>query len=633
MAKKNAPDSGSWPYAEELLDRGDPAFVAEVRRLTDADRLGALAARWLAEAGRPAGRQLLFHYLDLPLNAFRHEALVKRLFKSAEQAEDDEVMARFLVLFDRSVRRRVRARRLYESVKVESKEAALALAKQWREQGSDTVFFVHPHGSTTDGEGLSRIDAVARYWEGEALVTPPDTTMWRPGTRHSGPCPLDDHLRAAWEGRRLFSLATRRYLRRRAWRYFRLLGKRRPERYVPAVASALKCYRDEDVADGAALLDNWGLVHALFHHSPVLRSHPRGWALARGRSLRELEEAPLYEHLWLAAPRALLDLVREARCRPVRQWALHLIRRNHSAVLRELTPEELFAWLTHPDPPVVGAAAEVLRDLPDLASLGVDRLLGLLDAPNPETVEVLCGLLARLAPERVSFERAARLAARRPLPVARLGLSWLKAKPPAGADDYRALLGLVEAEAEPLRPEIVRWVRGVLSAVPDFPVDWVLELLDSRHADVRAEGWQWLLAEPRAAEDVGVWQKLLESPYDDVRLQLVAVLEGLLADQPAPRLDGGALDPELMRLLWATVLLNAHRGGRSKPLVVGQVVRRLLRRPGEAPDLLPLLAVALRSVRGPEWRAGLAGLVQAVQQSPGLRPQVERAFPELKFGP
>ena len=68
----------------------------------------------------------------------------------------------------------------------------------------------------------------------------------------------------------LFSLPTRRYLRRRAWRYFRLLGKRDPARYVKAAAGFLTRYTDADTDSDIHLLDNWGLVHALFRDSPAL---------------------------------------------------------------------------------------------------------------------------------------------------------------------------------------------------------------------------------------------------------------------------------------------------------------------------------------------------------------------------
>src|SRR5262249_14228871 len=95
--------------------------------------------------------------------------------------------------------------------------------------------------------------------------------------------------------------------------------------------------------------------------------------------------------------------------------------------------------------------------------------------------------------------------------------------------------------------------------------------------------------------------------------------------------DRSKLDAGLLRFLWAAVLLNIHRGGRSKPVVVGQIVRRLERRPEEAPLLLPILSVALRSVRGPEWRAGLTGVVRLVERSPELGAAVQAAFHELKL--
>ena len=215
--------------------------------------------------------------------------------------------------------------------------------------------------------------------------------------------------------------------------------------------------------------------------------------------------------------------------------------------------------------------------------------------------------------------------------MARLGFEWLKARKPKTEAECRALLGLADAEAEPLRPEMVRWARRLLSESSFFRPDWVLEELDSRHADVRAAGWRWLLEEPRARDDVELWQRLMESPYDDVRLLLVAYLEDQVARGEKLLTETHPVDPDLVRLLWATVLLNIHRGGRVKPLVVRQLVRRIEGRHEEAPLLLPILAAALRSVRGPEWRAGLAGVVQLVERVPSLGPVVRQTFPELEW--
>jgi len=60
-------------------------------------------------------------------------------------------------------------------------------------------------------------------------------------------------------------------------------------------------------------------------------------------------------------------------------------------------------------------------------------------------------------------------------------------------------------------------------------------------------------------------------------------------------------------------------------------VDRLAGHPAEADRLLPLLAVAVRSVRGPEFRAGLAGVVGLAERNPDLAPAIRRRFPELQL--
>ncbi len=683
----------SWLLLEELLERGDPAFVTELRKVRDAERLGGFANRWFADS-RPWARQFLFDYLNLPLNAFRHEALVKRLFKLAEKAGDDALMARFLVAFDRSVRRVKSDRRRYvshafdtrpeaeawmrqlneigadaihlqdvggryqihavwrrgqvrwENRQVEKREEAEALVARWKKEGGDTSIFDHG--------GEYRVTAALagefiRPQSGSTMPREKTFTFRNPRTGKqlqfsdlrtrfglkSWPqdlSALPARLQAKLKRLRLFSIHTRNYLRRRTWRYFRRLGKQQPERYVPALVEALKLYSDEDAADGLALLDSWGLVHVLFHHCPALVAKPTGWTLAPDRSLAELAPAPIYEKLWLAAPRALLDLLRNARCRPVRQWAIHLIRRDPAAVLKHLPLDELLNLLTHTDDEVVILAGETLERAPGLDLVPFERWLTLLDTPSVTALDVICGLMAKhVRPEQVTFADVVRLASSRPVPVARLGAGWLRAKSPQSEDDCRALLGLAEAQAEPIRGEIIHWARQLLSASSYFRPEWVLEFLDSRHEDVRTEGWSWLQEEARSREQVELWRRLLESPYDDVRLKLVADLEQRVARNEQALTERVALDPVLVRFLWASVLLNIHRGNRHKPPVVGQIVRRLEQRPDDAKDLLPILSVALRSLRGPEWRAGLTGVVQVVERRPEVEADVRALFPELRI--
>jgi hypothetical protein len=580
MARRdNTERDGSWATAELLLDRGDPAFVDELRRIRDAARLGTFAAKWFADT-RPQARQLLLEYLDRPLNAFRHEPLVKRLFKLAEQAGDDIVMARFLVLLDRAVRRTRRRRTRYD----------------WNTRQS---------------------------WAEEQIHVPPGTTMPRAdGWWSARPDSADDL--------RLFSVHTRYYLRRRIWRYVRRVALENPARYLAAVVEALTRYTDADVADGLALLDNWGLVHILFHECPALVAMANGWTLARGHSLGELAPAPAYPAVWLASGAPLVDLLLRARCRPVRRWTIQILRRHHPEALASLPLAQLLALLAHEDAELAALAADALHRSPALASLTVDEWLRLLDTANPQTLHVLCELMIeRIDPAAIALSQAVRLAVSRPVSVARLGLTWLRTKQPATLEECRLVLSLAEAEAEPVRADLVSWARSALSASPDFEAAWVLEFLDSRHADVREVAWTWFQEEPRARDDVAIWQRLLESPYDDLRLRLIAVLEEVVTRGKALPIDQGRLDAGLVRLLWASVLLNVHRGSRAKPFVVRQMVRRLERHPEEIARLLPILAVALRSVRGPEWRAGLAGVVQLAVRCPEAVPSIRDAFPEL----
>ncbi len=94
----------------------------------------------------------------------------------------------------------------------------------------------------------------------------------------------------------------------------------------------------------------------------------------------------------------------------------------------------------------------------------------------------------------------------------------------------------------------------------------------------------------------------------------------------------GTLAPETLRHVWATALLAIHRGGRAKRGALNQIADRLARRPDEAEALLPLLAIALRSVRAPERRTALAAVARAAFREPRLRAAVARSLPELKLG-
>ncbi|HEY1192348.1 MAG TPA: hypothetical protein VGE74_32290 [Gemmata sp.] len=587
MARDRKPpahgNDANWERVRRMFQAGAPEFVEGVRQLTSAPPLATFAETWWTDP-RIDTKRLLFAYLELPFNAPRHEPLVKRLFKFADTTGNDAVMARFLVGFDRTIRRRRATKQKYNSRR-------------------------------------------RNYEQYEALVTPGDTVLSRDDRSYSGPW-FAQNREQFTAGKFLFSVATRNYLRRRAWRYFRKLGRQHPDRYLPAVCTALKLYTDADAPDGLALLDNWGLVHVLFHHSPALEAKPTGWRLAAGGSLGQLQPEPMFRKLWLRSPEPIFDLLVNAKCRPVSMWAVQMLRKHFPERLAQFTLDELLDWITAPNTVLNELAVETLETRGGLEHVTIEQWLRITEAVRTDLLDRICDIVARsVEPEQVSFTDAVKLAMQRPVPLARLGLTFLKGKTIGTPDEVRAVFGLRNAEAEPLRVDLVKWACEVLSARTDFDPVWPLEFLDSRFEEVREVGWEWLQIEPRARDAVLVWQRLLESPYDNIRLRLIGMLE-----ERTKQRDGLAqFPPDRVRFLWATVLLNVQRGARAKPFVVRQIMDRLSANPDEAGDLLPMVAVALRSVRGPEFRAGLAGVAGFVAKNPTRKPLVEAVFPELQW--
>jgi hypothetical protein len=123
--------------------------------------------------------------------------------------------------------------------------------------------------------------------------------------------------------------------------------------------------------------------------------------------------------------------------------------------------------------------------------------------------------------------------------------------------------------------------------------------------------------------DPALWSRLIETPYDDIRFNVVRELER------RAKLPGTSV--EQVTIVWTSVLLGVHRGGRSKLIALKQISRAIESDPARAEPLLPVLAVAIRSVRMPEVRTGLSALVSAVEAHPPLAPAVEKHFPELQI--
>ncbi len=554
----------------ESLSAQDGRFLELLVQATDPKTLAAVADTWKKDH-RPWARQRILEYLDLPMSHPGHQPLVRRLFKNAEDKGDRELLGAFMAAFDVVLRRWLKRESHYD----------------WRSKAN---------------------------WYSERLTTPSNTIA------------LGMTPDAVSVGMRIYSFETRYYLRRRAWRYFRHLAHRKPADYIAAVALGLQRYRDEDLARGENILDCWGLMHACFFSHPAIRIGVSHVNLAPGHTLAELSAAPYLPQLWKTpqAASVLLGLVTAARSRLVRVWAMQLLRADHAANLAQVPVKQLLGLLDHADEEVQQFGAELLEKAQGLETLPLETWLAILRTKNPTALAVICELMRKhVTADRLDLRGRIQLAMSRATPVARLGLEYLKTSTIATATDRVAIAELASARCESIGQEMADWALRIVGEKSVYVTDHIVPFFDSLNPAIRTGAWEWLTPESAGWGDSSLYARLLETPYEDIRLKLVESLETRSGLPGA-----GAKD---LSAIWCAVLLGVHRGGRHKLKALRQIAEALEREPKHAELLLPVLAIAMRSVRAPEARGGLAAVVGVVERRPETQPIVEKYFPELEL--
>ena len=563
---------------EERFESEDPRFLDDVLGCTEDGKLKALATKWYRDR-RPWARRQLIAYVDDGCDRPRHRALVKALLRLAEDAGDDALMAHFLCAFDRLDRRTLKVVQRYDWYARETRLMRLRVK-------------AYPDPAREWSEAAYRLQQQA------------PKGSW--------------HLRANW-----FHSPTRQYLRRRAYRWFRQLAYREPERYVAGVLRALPLYRDEHLPEAINVLDVYGLTNLLYYGSDVLSRDSRSVRVARGRQLAELTPAPRNPDAWRGQSEPLLRTLLRSDCLFVRRWIVAWLEREEAEALAGIDGRKLQPLLLCPYPDVQVFAASLLEKAEGLGKLAVSEWLELLSLDNPDILPTLCGLVKKLVtPDRLDFEALVKLASARPLPVAELGLEWLLERAPKDDTELHVAMTLADAPCEPVREKATAWLLGFVTAENGKP-EHLRDLLDARHANVRALALDVLAATERFRDDAMLWAALAESPYPDAQHFLVAHLEA----------REGALDPKQVEHLWATTLLSVHRGFSAKRRALRQISHRVVKEPERADALLPILRVALRSVREAERRSALAAVSRAAFESPSLRDAIARHIPELSLFP
>jgi len=651
MSEASEAGQADW---EAAYEQGAPEFVDLIRQVHDPEVLAGLANRWSRDDRAPA-RALLCAYFEAPLNAFRHEVLVKRLLKAAEAAEDDEAIAWMTRALDCSVERRVQLARRTESAIVATQEEARKLAIDWTRGGERVTRtwqvgpdqhlvlarglepgLAAPHGSrmptessrtayVLDGRTKRYVRTTVPEWVQKLGLTDqvaPDGSLPEPGL-------YSQEL----EQFRLYSVATRHHLRRRLWRYFRKLGKLDPARYTRTIAQAIVLYQDEDLENRINLLDRWCLVHALFGAHPALEARSNGWAFREHLNETELEPFPAFAEHWKSAAETLAWIAESARSRLVRHWALALFQRQCETLGVAPGAEQLVGWLTHPDPLVVESGVNWLP-----ASTGLDQLslsqwrVSINSVPHEQVARLAPLIEAQIDQRELSLDDAVELARMSPEPLASRGWQVIT----AGTVEPHALPLLASvglSECASVRTEALGWLQDRLSGGAVSEADWLYEWLASDHAETRSAALNWLRSRPGLCENPQVWERIVQ----DLRTENLPALVELLAGE---RAGDGVRHVELLAVvpleglipIWQRVIETDHLGSHKlTERVMAQVQRRVAVRPQDAESMIPLLARAVQSTAQRILRLAIAGLARIRTVRPDLAGQIDTVLPELQW--
>jgi hypothetical protein len=374
---------------------------------------------------------------------------------------------------------------------------------------------------------------------------------------------------------------------------------------------------------GENILDSWGLLHACYGHHQALDIGATYIGLNDGYSLNDLTPAPSFADLWKTPSSAilLLDLIIEAQSRFVRVWAMQLLHEIHPN--HDVDVQTLWRLLDHENAEIQQFGASLLEKSTKLATLTLDTWFQLLKTRNLEALQVVCNAFeARVAPERLSGLQCMELACVAPVPIARLGLRLTQQRLKDCLEDRAVLIEAAKAKCQAMGKELAEWALSILGNIQNYDCNAVIQFFDSLNAEVRSAAWNWLVADSPGLSDPLLWSRICETPYDDLRLRMVDFIHAHWGEIDATKCPESA---------WRSVIFGVHHGGRQKIKATYQVSQAIINDPSRIDNLLPILAVAVRSVRPPECRAGLAAVLRIAEAHPELNPRIHELLPELKW--
>ncbi|MBB3204300.1 hypothetical protein FHS27_000064 [Rhodopirellula rubra] len=266
----------------QLLRDRDPRFVPELIAESRPEVLADVVDEWVLSRRQWEAEEAQRYLLGIPASP-GHEVVVRRLIVAADEQRRGGVLAAAMVMADQLVVHDLRHVRVWDYVQ-----------RGW----VDGVRLDRPYDRVMPVLPIGHDQRERRIW----------------------------FARGATHQKRLFSLATRQYVRRFVWRSIREFAKETPSDFVKTMGKALRWYPQSFPKDGAQLLDAWCLMKACFGKHPGLEFSSRKVRLAGNADLRDLiddDATPPYASLWASelGRREMERVASQAASPFVQTWA------------------------------------------------------------------------------------------------------------------------------------------------------------------------------------------------------------------------------------------------------------------------------------------------------------------------
>lgn len=322
--------------------------------------------------------------------------------------------------------------------------------------------------------------------------------------------------------------ATLVYLKRRAWRYLRQLGKAVPELYPQFAAATLV-----QLPAAFDLSRSWVAAHILFHES---KDFDGTHYTVYGKLPADLVKDRAYDATWKRAADPLMLLLEAAQNDTVARYAISALRRDFPDVLRKVDAPWLDRVSRRPLPSVHEFVVETLQGSVEfqsarLKSLGLhETVLALLNSPSPKA-RTYAIEYARAHAQDLPADRLVELAASPHADTSAWAASALQKLGPKQIGHL--LLGRL------LNTNLTGWAEKNLNEGFDrkeLPRPWLIDMLFGSNGQAKwalthlttkyaagelgAEFWKSVLADPRAKEKsniaASVFTELLKLPAEAV---------------------------------------------------------------------------------------------------------------------